>query len=240
MHAKWYSFTQAGKSTDVMAIGSANMMLNADLHQWNDLYFMSGNHDAVQAVHGLVRDMKHDYSKRQRALNFCGVPARRGRVRRLGGPLQRVDLPAALRPDERPGAGHAGQDPVPDPGRRRRRDPDQAGAGHAHDARRPRRLHRLRDPAEVRRGLRLPRRLRPDRLPHQADPRRRRPPAAGSRCARPASTTTPTTTSTSTTTARTTSSSTTTATRSTSSSRAPTTACPAPRWSSPAPPTGPA
>ena len=75
MHAKWYSFTQAGKSTDVMAIGSANMMLNADLHQWNDLYFMSGDHELFEQFTAWFADMKHDYSKRQRALYFCGTPA---------------------------------------------------------------------------------------------------------------------------------------------------------------------
>ena len=45
LHTKFYSFSQAGKSEDVMAIGSANMMLNAALHQWNDLYFISGDHE---------------------------------------------------------------------------------------------------------------------------------------------------------------------------------------------------
>ena len=75
LHSKFYSFTQAGKSKDVMAIGSANMMLNADLHQWNDLYFMSGNHELFQQFAALFKDMKHDYHKRQPARFFCGSPA---------------------------------------------------------------------------------------------------------------------------------------------------------------------
>ena len=89
MHAKWYSFTQAGKSTDVMALGSANMTLNADLHQWNDLYFMSGNHDLFKQFTAWFVDMKHDYDKRQRALNFCGVPSTRSRARTRWTPTTR-------------------------------------------------------------------------------------------------------------------------------------------------------
>jgi len=75
LHSKFYSFTQAGKSKDVLAVGSANMMLNADLHQWNDLYFMSGDHDLFAQFTDLFKDMKHDYSTRQKARFFCGTPA---------------------------------------------------------------------------------------------------------------------------------------------------------------------
>ncbi len=74
LHSKFYSFTQAGKSKDVMAIGSANMMLNADVHQWNDLYFMSGNTALFDQFTDLFTDMKHDYAKRQPARFFCGTP----------------------------------------------------------------------------------------------------------------------------------------------------------------------
>jgi hypothetical protein len=74
LHSKFYSFTRAGKSRDVMAIGSANMMLNADLHQWNDLYFMSGHHKLFKQFTSLFKDMKHDYRKRQPARFFCGRP----------------------------------------------------------------------------------------------------------------------------------------------------------------------
>ena len=74
LHSKFYSFTQAGKSKDVLAVGSANMMLNADLHQWNDLYFMSGDHELFSQFADLFKDMKHDYAKRQPARNFCGTP----------------------------------------------------------------------------------------------------------------------------------------------------------------------
>ena len=75
MHSKFYSFTQAGKSKDVIAVGSANMMLNADLHQWNDLYFMSGDHTLFGQFADLFRDMKHDYRVRQPPRFFCGTPA---------------------------------------------------------------------------------------------------------------------------------------------------------------------
>lgn len=75
MHAKWYSFTRAGRSTDVMAVGSANMMLNADRHQWNDLYFMSGDAELFQQFTAWFVDMKHDYETRQPPINFCGAPA---------------------------------------------------------------------------------------------------------------------------------------------------------------------
>ncbi|HSF97364.1 MAG TPA: phospholipase D-like domain-containing protein, partial [Ornithinibacter sp.] len=34
MHTKFYSFSRAGRSKDVLAVGSANLMLNADKHQW--------------------------------------------------------------------------------------------------------------------------------------------------------------------------------------------------------------
>jgi phosphatidylserine/phosphatidylglycerophosphate/cardiolipin synthase-like enzyme len=77
LHSKFYSFTQTGRSTDVMAIGSANLTLNADIHQWNDLYFMSGNEPLFKQFIALFKDMKHDYSTRQPARFFCGTPVDR-------------------------------------------------------------------------------------------------------------------------------------------------------------------
>jgi phosphatidylserine/phosphatidylglycerophosphate/cardiolipin synthase-like enzyme len=74
LHSKLYLFSQAGKSTDVVAVGSANMTLNADLHQWNDLYFMSGEHEIFRQFVDLFNDMKNDYNTRQDPLLFCGVP----------------------------------------------------------------------------------------------------------------------------------------------------------------------
>ena len=74
LHSKLYSFTQAGRSKDVLAVGSANMTLNADLHQWNDLYFLSGNQPLFRQFMSLFKDMKHDYSTRQPARFFCGTP----------------------------------------------------------------------------------------------------------------------------------------------------------------------
>ena len=74
MHTKFYSFSQAGRSKDVIAIGSANMMLNADIHQWNDLYFTSGDHHLFRQFVSLFNDMRNDYDTRQSARAFCGTP----------------------------------------------------------------------------------------------------------------------------------------------------------------------
>ena len=74
LHSKLYLFSQAGKSKDVIATGSANMTRNADIHQWNDLYFMSGEHEIFRQFVGLFNDMKNDYNTRQDPLFFCGVP----------------------------------------------------------------------------------------------------------------------------------------------------------------------
>src|SRR6478735_6508786 len=45
LHSKFYLFSQAGISREVLAVGSANMTRNAAVHQWNDLYFTDGDHD---------------------------------------------------------------------------------------------------------------------------------------------------------------------------------------------------
>ncbi|MCF6379906.1 phospholipase D-like domain-containing protein [Nocardioides KLBMP 9356] len=74
LHSKLYLFSQAGTSTDVVATGSANMTRNADIHQWNDLYFMSGDHELFRQFVALFNDMKVDYNTRQDPLFFCGVP----------------------------------------------------------------------------------------------------------------------------------------------------------------------
>ena len=73
LHSKFYSFSQAGKSTDVLAVGSANMTLNADRHQWNDLYFTSENHVLYRQFVALFNDMRNDYDTRQEPLYFCGT-----------------------------------------------------------------------------------------------------------------------------------------------------------------------
>jgi phosphatidylserine/phosphatidylglycerophosphate/cardiolipin synthase-like enzyme len=75
LHSKFYLFTQAGRAKDVMAVGSANMTMNADLHQWNDLYFLHGDEELFKQYVNLFSDMKHDYAKRQEARFFCGTPA---------------------------------------------------------------------------------------------------------------------------------------------------------------------
>jgi phosphatidylserine/phosphatidylglycerophosphate/cardiolipin synthase-like enzyme len=74
LHSKFYTFTQVGQSTDVIAVGSDNLTMNADLHQWNDLYFLSGNELLFKQFVNLFKDMKHDYSRRQPARFFCGEP----------------------------------------------------------------------------------------------------------------------------------------------------------------------
>jgi phosphatidylserine/phosphatidylglycerophosphate/cardiolipin synthase-like enzyme len=75
MHSKFYTFSEAGKAKDLVAVGSANMMLNADLHQWNDLYFTDGDHELFRQFVDLFNDMRKDYSKRQPPRFFCGTPA---------------------------------------------------------------------------------------------------------------------------------------------------------------------
>jgi phosphatidylserine/phosphatidylglycerophosphate/cardiolipin synthase-like enzyme len=76
LHSKFYLFSEAGKSEDVIAVGSANMTLNADIHQWNDLYFMSGEHEIFRQFVDLFNDMKVDYNTRQDPLSFCGIRSR--------------------------------------------------------------------------------------------------------------------------------------------------------------------
>ena len=73
LHSKFYSFSQAGKSEDVIAVGSANMTLNADRHQWNDLYFSSGDHELYRQFVRLFNDMRNDYDTRQEPIFFCGT-----------------------------------------------------------------------------------------------------------------------------------------------------------------------
>ena len=74
MHTKFYSFSQAGRSKDVLAVGSANMMLNANIHQWNDLYFTSGDHELFRQFVSLFNDMRVDHDTRQPPRFFCGTP----------------------------------------------------------------------------------------------------------------------------------------------------------------------
>ena len=74
LHSKFYLFSQAGRSEDVIAVGSANMTLNADRHQWNDLHFSDGNHVLFRQFVSLFNDMKKDYDTRRPARFFCGTP----------------------------------------------------------------------------------------------------------------------------------------------------------------------
>ncbi|SFB41999.1 Phosphatidylserine/phosphatidylglycerophosphate/cardiolipin synthase [Nocardioides alpinus] len=74
LHSKFYLFSQAGRSKDVVAVGSANMTRNAAVHQWNDLYFTDGDHELFRQMVGLFNDMRKDYDTRQEPIAFCGVP----------------------------------------------------------------------------------------------------------------------------------------------------------------------
>jgi phosphatidylserine/phosphatidylglycerophosphate/cardiolipin synthase-like enzyme len=74
LHSKFYTFTQAGKSDDVLVVGSHNLTRNALFHQWNDAYFMSGNKDLFQQYTAVFKDMKHDYNTKQPPIRFCGIP----------------------------------------------------------------------------------------------------------------------------------------------------------------------
>ena len=74
LHSKFYLFSQAGRSRDVIATGSANLTLNADIHQWNDLYFTSGDHELFRQFVSLFNDMRVDHDTRQPPRFFCGTP----------------------------------------------------------------------------------------------------------------------------------------------------------------------
>ena len=73
LHSKFYLFSRAGRSQDVVAVGSANMMLNAAIHQWNDLYFTSGDHELYRQFVGLFDDMANDHDTRRPPQFFCGT-----------------------------------------------------------------------------------------------------------------------------------------------------------------------
>ena len=74
LHSKYYSFTKVGKTRNLMAIGSANMTLNAALHQWNDLYFTAGDRELFRQFTSLFNNMKKDWDKRRPPRFFCGTP----------------------------------------------------------------------------------------------------------------------------------------------------------------------
>jgi phosphatidylserine/phosphatidylglycerophosphate/cardiolipin synthase-like enzyme len=74
LHSKFYLFTRAGKSKDVVMFGSANMMLNAEIHQWNDLYVTAGKKELFAQYVALFNDMKHDWSANRPSYTFCGTP----------------------------------------------------------------------------------------------------------------------------------------------------------------------
>jgi hypothetical protein len=74
LHTKFYTFTKAGKSEDVLLVGSANFTRNAAVHQWNDLYFTSGNAELFDQFVDTFKDMKKDYRSRQPPMYYCGVP----------------------------------------------------------------------------------------------------------------------------------------------------------------------
>jgi phosphatidylserine/phosphatidylglycerophosphate/cardiolipin synthase-like enzyme len=74
LHSKFYTFTQAGKSKDVLITGSVNLTRNAVYHQWNDGYFMSRNKALFGQFVGVFKDMKHDYNTKQPPIRFCGTP----------------------------------------------------------------------------------------------------------------------------------------------------------------------
>jgi len=75
LHSKVYLFSRAGRSRDVVAVGSHNLTLNAARHQWNDLYFSSGDRAFFRQFVDLFDDMALDHDRRQPARFFCGTPA---------------------------------------------------------------------------------------------------------------------------------------------------------------------
>jgi len=74
LHSKFYTFTRSGRSRHALMVGSANMMLNADIHQWNDLFVTAGKQRLFDQYVGLFNDMRHDYRRNQPSFRFCGRP----------------------------------------------------------------------------------------------------------------------------------------------------------------------
>ncbi len=74
LHSKFYTFSRAGRSRHVLMVGSANMMLNADIHQWNDLFVTTGKKRLFNQYVALFDDMRHDYQRNQPSYRFCGRP----------------------------------------------------------------------------------------------------------------------------------------------------------------------
>jgi phosphatidylserine/phosphatidylglycerophosphate/cardiolipin synthase-like enzyme len=73
-HSKFFTFTKAGKSRHVLAVGSVNFTNNAARHQWNDVFFTSGDKPLFKQFVRLFKDMKKDYSRTQPSYQFCGTP----------------------------------------------------------------------------------------------------------------------------------------------------------------------
>jgi len=74
LHSKFYMFNKAGKAKDVLVVGSHNLTMNADRHQWNDAFFMDGDKPLYKQFTKTFNDMKKDYHTTQPPMHFCGVP----------------------------------------------------------------------------------------------------------------------------------------------------------------------
>jgi PLD-like domain len=75
LHTKFYTITKAGASKWALFFGSQNLTMNADRHQWNDLYMMDGNKPLFDDYVALFDDMKKDYETAQPPFpTFCGIP----------------------------------------------------------------------------------------------------------------------------------------------------------------------
>ena len=113
LHTKFYMFSQAGTSEDVLPVGSPNFTRNAAVHQWNDLYFTDGDHELFRQFVALFKDMSKDYGTRQsRGTSAASRSARRATTRSTSTQPSRSPGLAA---EGRPGGHHARPDPVPDP-----------------------------------------------------------------------------------------------------------------------------
>ena len=74
LHSKFYLFSQAGMSEDVVAVGSANMTRNAASTSGTTSTSPPATTSCSASSSALFNDMRNDYDTRQQPFGFCGTP----------------------------------------------------------------------------------------------------------------------------------------------------------------------